>query len=280
MVRSRIVSIIGWTAVMAVLAVPARADETIRISGTGGALGGARLLGEAFMKKHRDVQVEVLKSTGSTGGIKAVKAGKLDIALSSRPLKQEEKGPGIVEEAYAKTPFIFATRSPGPVEGLSLAEIEDIYAGRKTAWPDGSRIFLVLRPKSDYITAFLENISPGMKVASDAALNKVGIFVGMTDQDSADQIEITSGSFGTTTLALVSSEKRRIRPIAVEGISPVDRSGANAKYPYAVTFHLVYAKQGMRGITKEFLRFIRSREGERILRRSGHIPSSRTEGNP
>ena len=142
-------------AIMTVLAFLARAvfaEETIRVSGTGAAVGGMKLLGEAFGKKHAGVKVNVFPSLGSTGGIMALGAGKLDIAVSARPIKDEEKIPGLVGKPYAKAPFIFATSSSNPTDGLGLSEIQDIYAGKKTTWPDGERIFLVF-DRRDVFTA-------------------------------------------------------------------------------------------------------------------------------
>ena len=147
--------------VMAFLAPAVFAEETLRVSRTGGAIGGMKLLGEAFGKKHPGVKVNVFHSMGSTGGIKAVAAGKLDLAVSSRRIKDEEKVPGLVEELYANTAFIFATSSSNQANGFSLAEIQDIYAGKKTTWPDGSKIFLVIRPATDAFTEYLGKTFPG-----------------------------------------------------------------------------------------------------------------------
>ena len=39
------------------------------------------------------------------------------------------------------------------------------------------------------------------------------MFTAITDQDAADQIERTPGSFGATSYATVVSEKRNIKPL-------------------------------------------------------------------
>lgn len=50
-----------------------------------------RILGEAFQKSNPDIRVDVMPTIGSSGGIKAVMAGRLDIGLSGRPVSAGER---------------------------------------------------------------------------------------------------------------------------------------------------------------------------------------------
>ena len=277
MTGSRVVAIMT---VLAFIAPAVFAEETVRVSGTGTAVGGMKLLGEAFGKKHPGVTVVVYPSLGSAGGIKAVAAGKLDLAVSARRVKEEEKVPGLVEKPYARSPYIFATSSSNPASGLRLAEIRDIYAGKITTWPDGRKISLVLRPAADAFTGFLENLSPEMKDAVASSKKRPGMFIGMTDQDAADQIERTPGSFGMTSYSLVASEKRNIKSLAVDGIPPAGKDGVNEKYPYSMTLSLVYVKDRTTAAIGNFIDYIASKEGEKILRMNGHIPIGKAQPQP
>jgi phosphate transport system substrate-binding protein len=54
--------------------------ETIRIGGTGSALGTMRALGEAFRKQYPNMEVVVVPGLGSGGGRKALMGGAPDIA--------------------------------------------------------------------------------------------------------------------------------------------------------------------------------------------------------
>jgi len=277
MTGSRVVAIVT---VLAFFSPAVFAGETIRVSGTGAAIGGMKLLGEAFGKKHPGIKVEVISSLGSTGGIKAVAAGKLDIAISARRVKEVENVPGLVEKPYATSFYIFATSSSNPTNGLSLPEIRDIYAGKKTTWPDGRKIFLVLRPAADAFTGFLEKLSPEMKDAVESSKKRPGMFIGITDQEAADQIERIPGSFGVTSYSLVASEKRDIKPLAVDGIPPVGKDGINEKYPYFMTLSLVHVKDRTTAAIGDFIQYIASKEGEKILRRNGHLPIGNAQAKP
>jgi len=153
----------------------------------------------------------------------------------------------------------------------TLAEIIDIYAGRKTTWEDGTTLRLILRPAADTDTAALRNISGEMAYAVQQSQKREGLTVATTDQNSADEIERISGSFGTTTLALVASEKRRIRMLSLSGATPTTKSVRDGTYPYAKTFFMV-TRQAPSPAAEKFVRFVRSPGGKAILSRVGHVP--------
>ena len=67
-------------------AVPAADYQgTLQIGGTGAATGTITQVAAAFQKKHPDVRFVFPPSLGSSGGIKAVIAGALDVGLKAAP---------------------------------------------------------------------------------------------------------------------------------------------------------------------------------------------------
>ncbi|MDD2899085.1 MAG: substrate-binding domain-containing protein [Desulfuromonadaceae bacterium] len=259
-------------------AVSATARESITITGTGAGIGTMKLMAKEFQKKHSGMVVNVLPSIGSTGGIRAVNEDKIDIAISWRPLKPEERNATIIEEPYGRTAFIFGVQGSNPVQNLTLEEIEDIYAGKRRTWPDRTPVRLVLRPVSDGFSVYLSGINPGLKSVSMKAHAIPGVYVGNTDQDSAEQIEQTPGSFGTTSLSLVVSEKRKIKALSVNGAAPTISNVSTGTYPYANTLSLVYRKDKYRGAVKAFIEFIFSGNGKKILSNNGHVALQRVTG--
>jgi phosphate transport system substrate-binding protein len=256
----------------------AGSNQTVIISGTGSSIGTMQLMAKGFQKKHPGVKVNVLPSIGTTGGIKAVNEDKIDIGLSYRPLKPEERSEKIIEEPYGLTAFIFGVQYSNPIKGLTLAQIEEIYSGKRNTWPDGTPIRVILRPLSDGFSAFLAGINPGLKSASEKAHSIPGLFVGNTDQDAARQIERTPGSFGTTSLSLVAAEKRKIKALSVNGATPTLSNVSTGKYPYAMTLSLVYKKDNYKGPVKDFIEYVFSREGQKILFDNGHVTLQRITG--
>jgi phosphate transport system substrate-binding protein len=260
----------GWAvAVLGLLAFgpPIAAADTIRISGTGGAIGTIRFLGEAFRKVRPDVRIVTLPGMGSNGAVKAVLDGRLDIGLSGRALTEEERAAGAVEFRYARTPFVFGVNRTVEKTGLTLAEVAEIYGGKRD-WERGRRIRLILRPPTDSDIPVLKSFSREIAAAVESALRREGMIIAMTDQEAADDIEKIPGAFGGTTLSLVISEKRAIRVLALDGTVPSVGALADRSYRYGKTFRMV-TRKNPRAAVLQFIDFVRSPAGAAVLGKNG-----------
>src|ERR1039458_1297365 len=84
----------------ALAAGPSAAQDTLRIGGTGSAIGMLQQVGDEFTAATGG-KVEIIASLGSTGAIRALADGVIDIAVSARPLKADEAAAGLSEPRYA-----------------------------------------------------------------------------------------------------------------------------------------------------------------------------------
>jgi hypothetical protein len=112
-----------------------------------------------------------------------------------------------------------------------------------------------------------------MRAALDHASLVPGVCLGITDQDALDSLEKTPGSFGTTALGLILSEGRQVHTFRVNGLPPTD-----PKYPFALTLILIYQPK-ISPATRDFLGFVQSKEGRRLLLRSGYRPLAAGPGS-
>ena len=163
----------------------AAAAEDFKIGGTGAALGTMHLLAEAFTAANPDIRITTVPSLGSGGSIKAVAAGAIGLAVTSRPMNESERKLGAVETEYARTPFLFAVSTKSKVTAITSRELADIYAGKKVTWADGSVVRIVLRPASDIDTELVKNISPAIRQGIAAAEARPGVQFSVNDQDAA-----------------------------------------------------------------------------------------------
>jgi phosphate transport system substrate-binding protein len=243
------------------------ADE-IRIGGSGNALGTMRLLGEAFMRQHPEHQVTILPSIGSSGAIKAVPRGGIEIGLSSRPPKAEEQA-GIAAVEYARTPTVLAVASKSKAGGLTREQLAALYDGTLARWPDGTAIRPVLRQPGDDNTHQIKSLGPALEKALVAAEQRPALPFAVTDQEAADKIETIPGSVGVTTLALILSEGRPLRALALDGVDPSPANASSGAYPLTKHFYALTKPEPSPAV-RSFVAFLRSPSAREILARNGH----------
>jgi len=243
--------------------------QEIKVGGTGAALGTLQLLAQAYAKSHPEARITVLPSMGSGGGIKAVLAGAVQIGLSSRPLSEAETRAGAVATAYGRTPFVFATAAANPATGITTQNLVDFYAGKVDAWPDGAKLRLVLRPIGDSDSETIKALSPAMREAKSAAEGRKGMVFTVTDQDTASMLEKVPGALGPTTLALLLSEKRALKALALNGVAPSTQNLANGSYPLARQMMIVTGPKTSPE-AQAFADFVRSGAGRDLLQQTGH----------
>ena len=170
-----------WMLALGCLCPAAAHAAEVVIGGAGAAIGTLQALGAEFSKARANVHINVLPSLGSGGGIKALVAGKLTLAVTARPLTEAERRGGLVEHEIARTPLVIAVSNKSAVSKLSLDELAALYAGRTARWPDGTPVRPVLRPAEDTDTVVLKTFSPAVAQASQAALAREGMLIAITD---------------------------------------------------------------------------------------------------
>lgn len=242
--------------------------DPMKLGGTGSALGVMQHLIEAFQRTDPSASFVVVPNLGTAGGMKALAAGAIHLALTNRPPRGEEVAQGLVARAYGKTPFVLVTSKPG-VSGLTVQQLAEIYAGKQRTWPDGSPIRLILRPANDGDTSILASFSTAMKQALDLAMAQEEMIIALTDQDSVNNVERLPGALGTASLALLLSERRSLTPLALDGVRPSVETLAEGSYPYMKTMYLV-TKGSPDGPVARFIDFVASPAGRTILRANGH----------
>lgn len=243
--------------------------ERVVVGGTGGGVGIAKLLAAGFAQHASGIEVEVLPSLGSSGGIRALTAGDVQLAISGRPLKPKEQAQGIELVEFARTPFVFVLSQDNVVDAISLPALIEMYAGRNTHWPDGEKIRVVLRLRSDSDTALLRGVSPPMAAALALADERPGMQYAITDQNNLDMIEAIPGALGATTLGQLLAEGRHLKALTLDGVAPNVNTLKEGRYPLSKSLYLGIGPASTEA-THKFVEFISSTDGQSILERHGY----------
>ncbi|MEZ5592967.1 MAG: substrate-binding domain-containing protein [Gammaproteobacteria bacterium] len=264
-------SLAAAAVMLASLLTPAYAQtEAFRIGGTGGALATLQLLADAYSQIHPEIEITVLPSLGSGGGIKALLAGAIQIAVSSRPLKDTETKLGAIAFEYGRTAFVFAVGRNTAIEAVTTQDLVDIYSGALQHWPDGAQIRLMLRPVGDSDSEMVRSISPEVRQAKTLAEKRPGMLFSVTDQETADNLEKISGAFGPSTLAQIITEQRALKPLRFNGIEPSTETVGDGSYPLYKPLFIVTTPDTP-AAAQQFISFIRSAAGHEILAQTGYV---------
>lgn len=237
---------------------------TLRIGGTGGALGTMQIIAAAFTREHPEISVSIIPHLGTRGGINGVRKGAIDIGLAGRGLTPQELAEGLQNVPYARSPLVFVTSHPSVQTSLTYEMIAGIYRGEIKRWPDGTTIRPILRPTGDIDILMLKAISPELQRAVQLAEAREGMIYANDDQENCDLLEKIPGAFGTSTLTQITSEKRSLTILPLNGLRP--DSGV---YPHEKVFHMVTGPRSA-AVAVEFIAFVQSAAGRAILSRSGN----------
>ena len=255
---------------LALLGTVAVAQERLRVTGTGSGTGGMQLVMAAFLRANPGVQGEVLPVLGSTGSIRAVIDGKIDLAVSNRVPNDKERAMAPLQSvAYARTALVIAVHKDLGVTSITSDQLAGLYAEGGGNFPNGRRARPVLRLSDAPDTAIVKSFSPAGATAVDAASTRRGLLDASTDSEAADLIERTPGAFGASTLALIDSEKRPLRALAIDGVMPSAATLASGQWKQQKPLFMVLPDKPS-ALAQKFSAFVRSAEGRRILLAAGH----------
>ncbi|MCL1949053.1 MAG: substrate-binding domain-containing protein [Turicibacter sp.] len=75
-------------------------------------------------------------STGSGAGIKNAQDGTYSIGFASKEVAADEVGEGIAIETFCKDGIAVAVNESNQLEGVTIAQLHDIYTGKITTWDE------------------------------------------------------------------------------------------------------------------------------------------------
>jgi phosphate transport system substrate-binding protein len=226
----------GWAATAAA-AASASPGQAVRVGGTG---AGVDALAQLFDGGGQGgVSIEVVPSLGSSGGIKALLAGLLDVVVIARALKPDEEARGLRAVEVFRSPLVLAAASRTRTGPLKSSDLTAIYAGRFSVWGDGVAVRPVLRPEGDSDLDAVAAWKPDLAQAMLQALRRPGMRVAMTDDEAVENIEHIPGAIGTTILSLVLQRQGQLRALEIDGVAPSVRALAEGRWRPHKVFRLV-----------------------------------------
>lgn len=237
---------------------PQGLSGSIQIAGSTSVQPLSEELAKAFMTKNPGVTINVAGG-GSGAGIKAAQNGTADIGASSRALKPEEKGT-VVEHQIATDGIAVVVHPSNKVDGLTLAQVKDIFTGKITNWKqvggkDAPITVFRREDGSGTLGAFTELVlGEGAKI-TDKALqqNSNGA---MRTAVAGDPNAIGFLSFGYL--------NNEVKAVKIDGVEANVDNVKAGKYKLSRPFLYLTQKQP-EGVVKAYIDFVLSPEGQQIV---------------
>jgi phosphate transport system substrate-binding protein len=261
----KIVTAIAALAIGLVLSGPVMAED-ITIVGTGDGVKALKAIGAVFSKNNPGITVNVPKSIGSGGGIKAVGTGKYTIGRVAREIKDKEKHYGLTYVPFARIPVVFFVNKGVGIQNLSAQQICDIYSGKITNWKEvggkDRRIRVVRREDGDSSLKVLLKFFPGFKDITLTPKSKTALKTSANFnivESKADTI-----GFGPYDVA----KGANVDVLQVDGRLPTEPS-----YLCVGTIALIFKEKNKTGSIKKFVEFATSPAAHNAIKGAGGLPS-------
>ncbi|MCI6931374.1 MAG: phosphate ABC transporter substrate-binding protein [Methanobrevibacter boviskoreani] len=219
----------------------------------------AEKLVEKYKETHPDAQINV-QGGGSSVGIKSAQDGTADIGTSSKALKKNESQ-GLTQIPLGQDGIVIAVNTKNSVDGVTSEQLKDIFSGKITNWKEvgGSdgKINVIRREDGSGTLDAFESIVMGKdtKIKSDAVVQS-------STEAVKQSVKTDENAIGFVSYAHMSSD---VKALKIDGVSPSDDTIADGSYKLQRPF-LFLVKGTSNQATQDFLNFVNSREGQKVLK--------------
>lgn len=241
-------------------------EEAITMAGSTSMEKLAEALAESLMAKYPNMTVTA-EFTGSSAGIEAVLAGCADIGISSRPLKEEEKALGAVENIVAVEGIVVIVDTSNTVQTLTMEQLTDIYMGRVRNWSeiggaDEAVVVIGREAGSGTREVFEELLGIEYRCAYANELDSTGAVMARTAS--------TPGAIGYVSRDVVNDT---VQILAINGYEPTDSNISNNSYPLSRPLFMVTrgTVPAQKKAVQELFAYLCSEEGEKLISSVGLI---------
>jgi phosphate transport system substrate-binding protein len=235
-----------------------------RFGGGDAALANVQALADAFAAKHAGVKFTYDTSVGSDGGVNLAAQKVFDLGMVSRELTAAESE--LVDRVLigvAGTGLV--VHQSNTLQDLTTAQVQLIYSGRVSDWNSLGMIKqlpiipLVREKGSSARTTFESYFFAGKPTYGGGVLEIQG----------GDQIrQAVAGQPGAVGIVGVTGDDAApsgTRIVTIDAISPTKSALRDGTYKLRRPLYLVFARGDQRPGIAQFLDFIRSADGQRII---------------
>ena len=263
----KVISLFVVAVLMCTAMVGCSKSESVATDGSTSMSKVIESLSEAF---GEETGIEVTyNATGSGAGIEAVLAGRCDIGLSSRDLKEEEKENGLEGTILAYDGIAIIVHPDNPVTDLSIETIAKIYTGEITNWKDvggnDGEIVLIGREANSGTRDGFESITG----TEDKCKYR------QECTSTGDVITAVSSNPNAIGYASLASVKDSVKAVSVDEVAPSEATVKDGSYAVQRPFVLVTKKDTkLSENAQKFFDYITSEDANEVISGAGVVPAN------
>jgi phosphate transport system substrate-binding protein len=241
----------------------------------------------------------VLGGGGSGNGIKAAAAGTVQIGMSSRALKENEKASGLVPVKIGYDGIVLVVHARNPLAALSSQQVVAVYTGAIANWKelggaDAPIKVLSTNERHGTFDGFREHFRLEARPEGQEgggkylSFKRTGGQFGPVKALALDGNEAVLAAMMTkpnafaytslgAALRVLANGQAPVKMLRLDGISPTVAAVLDGTWP-VIRPLLVLTLGAPQGQAKAFIDFLTSSDGQQIVERVGYIPLAPAKG--
>ncbi|HZK30075.1 MAG TPA: phosphate ABC transporter substrate-binding protein [Methanoregula sp.] len=263
-------------AVMTIPPVSTGQKQTIKISGSTTVLPIVQKAADQYMAAHPDADIQI-SGGGSGVGIQAIGAKTVDIGMSSREVTKDEmkKYPDFVVTSVAQDGIAVVVNPVNEIQYITLDQIKGIYLGSITKWnqitganvPDSNnQIVIIGRDSASGTRTYFDETILLKATPAKTMLEK------NSNGAVLQTVAQTPGSIGYVSIWFVSKDVKAL-PVwynAQKFVAPTIDNVKTKTYPISRDLYVITNGKPA-GLAGDFIRYILSPEGQKIVADEGYV---------
>jgi phosphate transport system substrate-binding protein len=225
---------------------------------------------------------------GSNIGLKFALSG--GVGSMSRSLTPEETAKGVSGGIIGRDGLAFVVHKKNPLTELTVKQLRLIFEGQITNWSEIDKNYSgkinLLGPNSDHGTfdSFVSLLDLKKKVTTKTGETKEELKLSSSykgfpsHNESIFRAESDENAIAVVPVGFLSSydEKKsfKIHALKLDGIFPNSKTILDGSYPASRILQLVWSGE-IKPETKQFLNYLNSDEGAKILEEQGFVPEKK-----
>ncbi|WP_151734417.1 PstS family phosphate ABC transporter substrate-binding protein [Paenibacillus tengchongensis] len=203
--------------------------------------------------------------------------GEADIIFTAAPSISQQKAAKHAGKELTLTPigreaFVFFVNRHNPVDGLTSAQIRDIYSGKLTGWSavgGSGKIRAFQRDEDSGSQSMLQKIMGDTPLMTPPKEDIANIMSGIISRTANYRNFKNALGFSFLYYASEMNGNGDIKLLAIDGVTPSKESIRSGEYPFSTELYAVTAGSTNPHVA-EFIDWMLSPEGQELVERSGY----------